>query len=137
MKIVKINDNLKINIEQIYSLERTDNHKKINKWKESYNYYIDLYAKNPITLPITDNKVFTPTYDKENDPEDLKLYAEALNNHIIEIIGAPPEDVENFIILLITGLKINISKSIYEVINNYLELYVIKEDENKKGTIPV
>ena len=52
MKIVKINDDLKINIEQIYSLERTDNQKDINTWNNNYEYYLNEYSKNPITLPI-------------------------------------------------------------------------------------
>lgn len=127
MRIIKVNDNLKINIEQIYSLERTDNHKDIEKWKNEYDQYIDLYSKEPITLPITENKVFTPSYNGENDPDDLKLYMKALNNHILEIIGNPPKYEEKFYILLITGLKVNISKSVYEKIDKYLERFIEKD----------
>jgi hypothetical protein len=123
MKIVKINDNLKINIEQIYSLERTDNQNDIDIWNKNYKFYIEEYSKNPITLPISENKVFTPEFGKENDPEDLKLYTEALHNHILTIIGTPPAYVENFYVLLITGLKINIDKIIYDKINKYLEQF--------------
>jgi len=123
MKIVKINDNLKINIEQIYSLERTDNQNDINTWNNNYEYYLNEYSKNPITLPISDDKVFTPEFGKENDPEDLKLYIDALHNHILTIIGSPPKYVEKFCLLLITGLKINIDKTIYDKINKYLEQF--------------
>ena len=123
MKIVKINDNLKINIEQIYSLEKTNNKKDIDNWDKRYKYYIDLYSKDPITLPISDNKVFAPEFGKENNPEDLKLYADALNNHIISILGIKPAYIENYYIILITGLKINISKNIYNKIDKYLEQY--------------
>lgn len=128
MKILKINDNLKINIEQIYSLERTSNQKDINEWNNLYKDYIDLYSKDPITLQISEDKIFTPIFGEENDPEDLKLYAAALNEHIIDIIGVKPNYIEHYYILLITGLKINISKDIYDIIDNYLESYTIKAD---------
>ena len=123
MKIVKINDNLKINIEQIYSLERTDNQNDIDIWNKNYKFYIEEYSQNPITLPISENKVFTPEFGKENDPEDLKLYAEALHNHILTIIGSPPKYIENFYVLLITGLRINIDKTIYNKIDKYLDQF--------------
>ena len=67
--------------------------------------------------------MFTPEFGKENDPEDLKLYMDALHNHILTIIGSPPKYVEKFCLLLITGLKINIDKTIYDKINKYLEQF--------------
>jgi len=101
MKIVKINDNLKINIEQIYSLEKTTNQKDIDKWNKLYQYHIKKYSEDPITLQISDNKVFKPEFGKENNVNDLKLYSEALHNHILSIIGTCPNYIENYYVLLI------------------------------------
>ena len=126
MKVVKINDNLKINIEQIYSLERKDNKYDIENWEYSYKNHLEYYTKNPITLQISDNKIFKPEFGSENNEEDLSLYAEALNNHIIDIIGEKPSFIENFYIILITGLKINISKDIYDKVDKYLDKFLLK-----------
>lgn len=125
MKIVNINNSLKINIEQIYSIEKTDNLKEINNWKNEYKNYIEEYSKNPITLQISDNKVFAPEFGKENNKDDVKLYMVALHHHILSIIGEQPQLIENYYILLITGLKINISKDIYEKINNVFENFLV------------
>ena len=127
MKIVKINDNLKINIEQIYSLEKVDNQKDIDKWNKLYQYHIKKYSEDPITLQISENKVFKPEFGKENNVKDLELYSQALHNHILSIIGTCPNYIENYYVLLITGLKINIDQIIYDKIDNYLEQYVDKE----------
>lgn len=125
MKILKINQNLKINIEQIYSLECVDNKKDINNWNESYKKYIELYANDPISLPITEDRVFMPIMGEQNNEDDLKLYANALHNHILTIIGTQPKLVKKYYILLITGLKINISKDIYDKVNEVLDKYLI------------
>lgn len=124
MKIIKINDNLKINIDHIYSLEKKTNNNEIKKWEDAYKEHIDLYAKNPISLEISDNKFFQPKYGEKNNEEDLKLYGRALKEHIISIIGYKPEYNEKYYIILSSGLKINITKTIYDKVNTYLDKYI-------------
>lgn len=134
MKIVKINDNIKINIEQIYSLQYSDNKKDIDNWNEKYNQYLNKFTEDPITLQISDDKVFTPNFHKENNAEDLKLYSIALNNHIISIIGKCPKFVQNYSLILSTGLKVNITKEIYDKVNEIFDQYLIQENKDILNT---
>ena len=124
MKIVKINDDLKINIEQIYSLERKNNQQKINEWINEYDDYIKDFTENPPELIIDDIKIYRPEFDKKNSKEDLNKYMKALDSYIISIIGERPKYNETYSVILITGLKINIDKIIYEKIDQYLEQYI-------------
>ena len=125
MKIIQINENLKINIEQIYSLEYSDNKNDIIQWKNKYDKYLDQFTKDPITLQISDNKIFKPDFSKENNKEDLKLYSKALNEHILTIIGICPELNKKYSIILSTGLKVNVSQDIYDKINEVFNKYLI------------
>ena len=134
MKIVKINDNIKINIEQIYSLQYSDNKNNIDNWNEKYNQYLNKFTEDPITLQISDDKVFTPNFHKENNAEDLKLYSIALNNHIISIIGKCPKFVKNYSLILSTGLKVNITKEIYDKVNEIFDQYLIQETKDILNT---
>lgn len=124
MKIVKINDNLKINIEMIYSLERHDNKNDIDEWNNNYSKYLEELSKDPPLLTITDTEVFQPKFGETNDENKMKLYGEALNNYILSIIGNCPTYVENYFIILVTGLKINIDKTIYDAIDEYLNNFL-------------
>ena len=115
MKIIKINDNLKINIEMLYSLEKHNNKKYIDEWENRYQKYLSDFSEDPPMLAITEDEVFQP------------VYGEALSNHIISIIGACPIYEETYSVILCTGLKINIDKTIYDAIDNYLSKYLEKE----------
>ena len=66
-------------------------------------------------------------YGEEVEDDKMKLYGEALSNHIISIIGACPIYEETYSVILCTGLKINIDKTIYDAIDNYLSKYLEKE----------
>lgn len=127
MKIIKINDNIKINIEDIYSLEKHNNQNEINEWNNKYDKYLTSFYKDPPLLPITDKEVFKPVYGEEIDKDKMKLYADALSNHILTIIGEPPVFKEIYFIILSTGIKINIDKTIYDIIDKHLEKYIEKE----------
>lgn len=124
MKIIKINDNLKINIEMLYSLEKRDNKKDIDEWENRYQKYLSDFTKDPPMLAITDNEVFQPIFGKEVDEEKMKLYGDALSNHIISIIGACPIYNETYFVILASGLKINIDKTIYNAIDEYLNKFM-------------
>lgn len=125
MKIVKVNDNLKINIEIIYSLEKQTNQKEINEWMKLYNEYIKQYSEYPPELYIEEDRLFKPEFGAVNSKKDLEKYAKALDFYIVETIGEKPTYAESYYVILATGLKINIDKTIYDTINNCLNDYVI------------
>jgi hypothetical protein len=126
MKIIKISDNIKINIEMLYSLEKRDNHKDIEEWESRYQKYLSEYSADPPLLAITDDEVFQPVFGEEVDTEKMKLYGEALSNHIISIIGVCPVYNETYFVILNSGLKINIDKTIYDAIDKYLDKFLDK-----------
>ena len=127
MKIIQLSDNIKINIEAIYSLEKHNNQNELDEWENEYQNYIEQCTKDPPLLPITDDEVWRPIFGETCDEEKMKLYGESLSVYINSMIGECPILKENYIIILNTGLKINIDKFIYDKINNYLEKYIDKE----------
>ena len=124
MKIVKISDNLKINIEMLYSLEKRDNKKDIDEWENRYQKYLSDFTQDLPMLAITDDEVFQPVFGEEVDEDKMKLYGDALSNHIISIIGACPIYNETYFVILASGLKINIDKTIYDAIDEYLNKFM-------------
>lgn len=128
MKIVQINDNLKINIEMIYSLEKYDNQFNINEWENNYKEYLEQFTKEPPLLEIDGGELYQPNVNEVIDTDKCKAYAEALNEYIINTIGEKPDYYEEFCIILCTGLKVNIDKTIYDKVNEYLERYINKEN---------
>lgn len=126
MKIIKISDNLKINIEMLYSLEKRDNKKDIDGWENKYQKYLSDFTQDPPMLAITDDEVFQPVFGEEVDEDKMKLYGDALSNHIISIIGACPIYNETYFVILASGLKINIDKTIYDAIDKYLDKFLDK-----------
>jgi hypothetical protein len=132
MKIIKINDNLKINIEMLYSIEKQSNQNDLDNWDNNYQKYLTKFSEDPPLLPIDDNRTFRIKFNKDNDSKDVELYSIALYNHIKSIIGNKPAYIEKYFIILCTGLKINIDKTIYDKINKYLENYT--EDKKKTDT---
>lgn len=126
MKIVKVNDNLLINIEQIYSLEKTNNNADIQSWEDLYNQTLNEYYKNPPELMLDGGIYFKPVFEKENDQKHLQEYIKKLNDLIINDIGPKPYFYETYKVILSTGLQITIDKNIYDHIEKYLLKYVLK-----------
>ena len=126
MKIVKINDDLKINIDCIYSLQRQNNNNDILKWEESYNELMQEYYDNPPLLQLDNDELYKPEYGETIDNDKLSKYTDALNNYIITIIGKKPQYTETYILILTTGIKVSIDKIIYDALNKILEKFEIK-----------
>ena len=126
MKIIQISNNIKINIELIYSLEHRTNQSEINEWDNEYQRCISEFSEEPPLLPISDEELYKPVYGEENDTEKMQLYANALSTYINSIIGEKPILEENYIVILSTGLKINVDKFIYDKLNKALEKYIDK-----------
>ena len=126
MKIVKINDDLKINIDCIYSLQCQNNDNDILKWEESYNELMQEYYDNPPLLALDNDELYKPEYGETIDNDKLSKYTDALNNYIITIIGKKPQYTETYILILTTGIKVSIDKIIYDTLNKILEKFEIK-----------
>ncbi len=126
MKIVKINDDLKINIDCIYSLQCQNNDNDILKWEESYNELMQEYYDNPPLLALDNDELYKPEYGETIDNDKLSKYTDALNNYIITIIGKKPQYTETYILILTTGIKVSIDKIIYDALNKVLEKFEIK-----------
>lgn len=126
MKIVKINDDLKINIDCIYSLQRQNNNNDILKWEESYNELMQEYYDNPPLLQLDNDELYKPEYGETIDNDKLSKYTDALNNYIITIIGKKPQYTETYILILTTGIKVSIDKIIYDTLSKILEKFEIK-----------
>lgn len=126
MKIVKINDDLKINIDCIYSLQCQNNDNDILKWEESYNELMQEYYDNPPLLALDNDELYKPEYGETIDNDKLSKYTDALNNYIITIIGKKPQYIETYILILTTGIKVSIDKIIYDALNKVLEKFEIK-----------
>lgn len=126
MKIVKINDDLKINIDCIYSLQHQNNNNDILKWEESYNELMQEYYDNPPLLQLDNDELYKPEYGETIDNDKLSKYTDALNNYIITIIGEKPQYIETYILILTTGIKVSIDKIIYDKLSKILEKFEIK-----------
>lgn len=126
MKIVKINDDLKINIDCIYSLQCQNNDNDILKWEESYDELMQEYYDNPPLLALDNDELYKPEYGETIDNDKLSKYTDALNNYIITIIGGKPQYTETYILILTTGIKVSIDKIIYDALNKVLEKFEIK-----------
>ena len=126
MKIVKINDDLKINIDCIYSLQCQNNDNDILKWEESYNELMQEYYDNPPLLQLDNGELYKPEYGETIDNDKLSKYTDALNNYIITIIGEKPQYIETYILILTTGIKVSIDKIIYDTLSKILEKFEIK-----------
>ena len=126
MKIVKINDDLKINIDCIYSLQCQNNDNDILKWEESYNELMQEYYDNPPLLALDNDELYKPEYGETIDNDKLSKYTDALNNYIITIIGEKPQYIETYILILTTGIKVSIDKIIYDTLSKILEKFEIK-----------
>ena len=126
MKIVKINEDLKINIDCIYSLQHQNNNNDILKWEESYNELMQEYYDNPPLLQLDNDELYKPEYGETIDNDKLSKYTDALNNYIITLIGEKPQYIETYILILTTGIKVSIDKIIYDTLSKILEKFEIK-----------
>lgn len=124
MKILKVNDNYRINIEHIYLLEKSTNEKDINNWKENYSYYLNTFINNPPEF-ADENEIIKISFNEKNDPEIVQKYQQKLDEYIKSIIGECPEYYETYYVLLTSGLKIQIGKYLYERIEDILDEYII------------
>lgn len=113
----------------LYSIEKQSNQSDLDNWENNYQKYLTKFSKDPPLLPIDDGRTFKIEFNKNNDDKDVELYSKALHKHIKSIIGNKPAYIEKYFIILCTGLKINVDKTIYDKINEYLETYIEKRTD--------
>lgn len=129
MKIIKINDNLKINLDCIYSIQHISNEQELQKFEENKIEFIaEAYEDGNIPELYVDGKLYKPSIEdivNEKNDENIQKYYVEFNNYLNDVLNKPEEKHE-YIIILSTGLKINIDKALYDTLNAELEKYVLK-----------
>jgi len=121
MKFVWITENYRVNVDSIFSLEkRVVKSSEWSNWKTQYNDIVNEYQQSFAPLIDEDNNIIE--LNNASSQEDIEKYSKLLMNKIIERIGNPPEEyVETCILILQTGLKINITKDKFEAINKIID----------------
>lgn len=128
-KFIKINNNLSINIDSIYSIayETTDD---IENKEEIEDFEIKLnnYCSELPYLEVEPGVMWRPDseeYKKYKYKEDYdERYCELLTPLIIENVGEIPEKIyhKNYYLILTNGTKVNIDKVIYDKIMENVEI---------------
>jgi len=123
-KFIKINDNLSINIDSIYSIayEITDdieNNEEVEEFETKLNSY---YSELPY-LEVRPGVMWRPGSKKYVEDYDNR-YRELLQEIITENIGIIPERIyhKNYYLILTNGTKVNIDKIIYDKIMEIVEI---------------
>jgi len=121
MKFIWITENYRVNIDSIFSLEkRVVKSSEWSNWKTQYNNIVNEYQQSFAPLIDEDNNIIELNHN--SNQEDIEKYSKLLMNKIIERIGNPPEEyTETYILILQTGLKVNITKDKFEAINKIID----------------
>ena len=129
MNFVWITENYRVNIESIFSMEhRVFNNPRYGEWKNNYEKLLNSYETSMIPLKKEDGTFLE--INKFSPPEDIKLYAELITNEIFDKIGPTPDEyTDSYIIILSTGLKIEIVKDKFEAINKMIDKYQEKRED--------
>ena len=125
MKILKINDSILINVEQVYSLEKHSNQKELDQWDLEYNSILEGYYKDPPELMLKGGLWYKPDFENTKEDKHIEEYISEVNNKIIFDIGSRPQYVETYKLILTTGLKITIDKEIYDKLYEYFIKFMI------------
>jgi hypothetical protein len=124
-KFIRINDNLSINIDSIYSIaseatNELENIEDIQKFKNKAERFKEELKVNLPELEIKPGILYKP--DKDGIIEEYyDSYLEKLQIYITSTLGEEPDYVykTNYYLYLVNGTKVNIDKIIY---NKLMEL---------------
>ena len=129
-KFIKINNNLSINIDSIYSISKEVDDKKILNiediaiWNEKFSDYIEEISNKgiPPVIEIKPNVMYQLGISPESEEYNI-LYYNKLKESIVNEIGYEPKPVyyEGYYLLLTNGTKVNIDKVIYYKLLEYVE----------------
>ena len=124
-KFIKINDNLSINVDSIYSIasevtNELSNIEEIQKFRNKAERFKDELKTNLPELEIKPGIMYKP--DKDGIVEEYyDSYLEKLQVYITTTLGQEPDYIYkiNYYLYLLNGTKVNIDKTIY---NKLMEL---------------
>ena len=129
-KFIKINNNLSINIDSIYSISKEVDDKKILNiediaiWNEKFSDYIEEISNKgiPPVIEIKPNVMYQLGISPESEEYNI-LYYNKLKESIVNEIGYEPKPIyyEGYYLLLTNGTKVNIDKVIYDKLLEYVE----------------
>lgn len=122
-KFIKINNNLSINIDSIYSIayETTDdieNKEEVEEFETKLNEYC---SELPY-LEVSPGMMWRPGSGRYLE-EYNNRYCELLQKMVTENIGVIPEKIyrKNYYLILTNGTKVNIDKIIYDKLMEIVE----------------
>ena len=121
MRFVWINENYRVNIESIFSLERRYVlNEDFKIWAQQYEQLIEEYKTN--LPPIKDEEGIVHKVSNNSSQEDIQLYSKLIKDEIYDKIGEQPNEYNyTYCIILSTGVKVNISQDKYEEINKIID----------------
>lgn len=119
---VWINNDYRVNISSIFSLQRiesTDN-EQLNNWSKKYNEFISV-PENFIELEVDNGVYWSPINGAKMPDEYVEIYAEKFNDYVESQIGPRPQNTYKYVIITNTGVKVNISKNKFDEINKIID----------------
>lgn len=119
-KFIWITDDYRINVDAIFSLQKINNDNELSQWKNKYNNFINNLESYP-ELQVSSEMLWTPTSGIKVDDEYINKYAEQFEIWAESQIGSKPKCIEQYILILCTGVKIIITKDKYEEINKVID----------------
>lgn len=132
MKFIKINDNLRIRLEDIFILKSDvlNINKEWEKWNNNCNEYINSIMpciKSTIpTFKINDNE---SSYNIDN-PDVIK-YVKNIKDEIDLKFGKEPDKYNyEYKIILSNGVNFDINKNTYNILKDIFDKNCINKDEN-------
>lgn len=123
-KFIKINDNLSINIDSIYSIAyETTNELENSEEVEEYENKLNEYCYELPYLEVSPGVMWRPGM-REHSENYNDRYCELLTPIITENVGKIPERIyhKNYYLILTNGTKVNIDKVIYDKIMENVEI---------------
>lgn len=107
MKAIKINDNLYINVDAVYSIQHTVNTAQQDAWNKAVE---DAFKSDSFKQ-----------YMQHNNIEDPQENIEEIYNIIISQIGECPQAEHVYTVLLSSGVKVSVDENIYNEIKKYMD----------------
>jgi ABC-type dipeptide/oligopeptide/nickel transport system permease component len=128
--IIKINDDLRINVNTIYStqhiIEKQDNEEyasAINKLNQQINEeYNELIAQRPVLTNIYGENISPDAPNYYDAVKELAKY-----NHINDELPDKYINCHKYVIILNSGTSVIVNKEIYDNINTVLDKFIYNE----------
>lgn len=123
-KFIRINDNLSINIDSIYSIAfEVSNIVENQSDIDEYENKLKEHCSELPYLEIMPGVIWKPE-SLISEPHYNDLYCEALQKWVEKDLGEIPLKIykKNYYLILINGTKVNIDKTIYDKVMTFVEI---------------